>query len=422
MACLPLSVIDILRNSLVLHHVSPYLGVSSLLALAATSSAFRDLIYTTPSVFRHIDLSKVRTCLRYTPWNLKFELGVEPTDLLTTEDFLSQPIRKALYSLQWRDVLKDVRTLVLDGLPVPSPLVREILCEEAYNIRILSIRQVSELSDEKLMQILRYITRPTRPEDTPKLKGLYYFTPLTANADFTASDLRQSNSRTDVMNRVGAQLGGGSASIHRELVRSSRHQRDPWYSATGEVFWQQPHTSDAWASFIESCAGVIAFDVIPCCRHGTEWVKSYSERNTEVSTTDSIPKLATISVGGCNKCGSCPEGPMIPGQSPEYLLPLLAPAPLHFSSVKACRRLDTGGLPHPFLVARCKFCLKDRWCERCNAWWCESCYTVPKKRTAISPKEAKNHDESIKVHNNLCVSKCLMDELLNGVGEGGMWG
>lgn len=39
---------------------------------------------------------------------------------------------------------------------------------------------------------------------------------------------------------------------------------------------------------------------------------------------------------------------------------------------------------------------------------------------SIVPGRALNED--IKVHNGLCVSKCLMDELLNGVGEGGMWG
>ena len=65
--------------------------------------------------------------------------------------------------------------------------------------------------------------------------------------------------------------------------------------------------------------------------------------------------------------------------------------------------------------------------QRCNVWWCESCYTVPKNRgpmkgdpASIVPGRASNED--IKVHNGLCVSKCLMDELLNGVGEGGMWG
>lgn len=174
---------------------------------------------------------------------------------------------------------------------------------------------------------------------------------------------------------------------------------------------------DEWAKIIQACEGLIAFDAV-LCRH--------EPPQDGVFSVDLSPKIASIGLSGCQQCGSCPEGPAKPGVSPESQLPLLAPPPLHSSSIKAAQRLDTKSMAHPTFIARSRDCLKDRWCQRCNTWWCESCYTVPSRRTVI-PQSAtaagvSNPESSIKVHNHLCVSMCLMDELLNGVGEGGMWG
>lgn len=430
---LPISLLDLLGNSLVLSYVSPYLGTTGLVSLAATSTSFRDLVYNAPYNFRHVNLSELQSCLAFE----RLQMGSSDPDpmlnstTLCPDDFYAQLIRKVLYSLQWHNVLQGVRTLILDGLTVPLALVREILCEDAYNVRILSLRGVKELGDQKLMQILRYIIRPTRPTETPKLKALYYFTPVMASAAYAAADLRYGNSRdqTGITNSLGAQLGSGSSSsgaFHRDLVRSSWHQRDPWYSATGKVFKREPAIANDWASLIQACEGIIAFDAVLCRRHGVKDMNTNADAGAETTMTDLLPRLATVALAGCQKCGSCPEGASYPGISPEWHLPLLAPPPLHTSSVEAAQSLDTRGLPHPPLITRCRQCLRDRWCDRCNAWWCETCYKIPKKRRPAAidatPTGAQGFDQSIKVHNGLCVSKCLMDELLNGVGEGGMWG
>jgi hypothetical protein len=56
-----LTLLDLLSNTLVLTRTVPHLPVASILRLAATSHAFRDLVYGTPGIFRHLDLSHVRS-------------------------------------------------------------------------------------------------------------------------------------------------------------------------------------------------------------------------------------------------------------------------------------------------------------------------------------------------------------------------
>lgn len=417
---LPVNLLDLLRNTLVLKHVSPLLDITDLLSLAATSKSFRVLIFDTPQVFQRIDLSAVSALLRRKGALPYFDVEYENP---STDEFFARPLRDAFRSLQKHKVLQDIRTLILDGCAVPAIVVTDILCDDSFNVRILSLRGVRELGDAKLIQILRYIIRPSRPKGTPKLKGLYYFTPIQYSTDNAIRNLqhrqRQIGGITDAL---GAQLGAGlssSGSSYRNLMQST-WQSHPWYSGSGEVLSMKQPFGDQWVNLMQACEGLIAFDMVLCC---------HSSKNIDRDSSD-IPyvnrRMVSISLDGCQKCGSCPEGPAYPGISPETRLPMLTPPPFQSSSVKAAQRLDTDGYPHPPFIARCRFCLKDRWCERCNVWWCESCYTVPNKRgltkamadVSISPKDA----ESIKVHNNLCVSKCLMDEMLNGVGEGGMWG
>ena len=57
----PISLIELLSNSLILYHTAPYLPISALLALGATSKSFNSLVHT-PGVFRYLDA----TSLRYT--------------------------------------------------------------------------------------------------------------------------------------------------------------------------------------------------------------------------------------------------------------------------------------------------------------------------------------------------------------------
>lgn len=51
----------LLSNHLILNHTVPYLSISALLNLSATSRSFRELTYETPSLFRHLDLTEVKT-------------------------------------------------------------------------------------------------------------------------------------------------------------------------------------------------------------------------------------------------------------------------------------------------------------------------------------------------------------------------
>jgi hypothetical protein len=58
---LPNSLLLLLSNTIVLYQTTPYLPVSSLFALGATSKSFKGLVYTTPKLFRYLDLSEVKS-------------------------------------------------------------------------------------------------------------------------------------------------------------------------------------------------------------------------------------------------------------------------------------------------------------------------------------------------------------------------
>jgi hypothetical protein len=64
------TLLRLLSNHLILSHTVPYLPVSAILALAASSRSFRGLIYHNPNVFRHLDLTQVR----------RAQFDVEPID------------------------------------------------------------------------------------------------------------------------------------------------------------------------------------------------------------------------------------------------------------------------------------------------------------------------------------------------------
>lgn len=171
------TLLDLLQNTLVLRHISPYLGLANIICLAATSKSFQDVIYDTPGVFQHADLTKLPSRIFH-----PVHTNAEATESESPDQFYSRPLRRVFGSLQRHNVLHDVRTLILDGLAIPLILLADILCNDAYHVRILSLRGVKELGDEKLIQLLRYMIRPSRPEGTPRLKGLYYFTRSEARA------------------------------------------------------------------------------------------------------------------------------------------------------------------------------------------------------------------------------------------------
>jgi len=427
---LPMSLLDLLSNSLILAQICPHLGTPTLLALAATSKHFTSLMYGSPYSFRYLNLSALKH--RLSPTNVavqeRWRQGYTST-YRTVDDYYSVALRWVFGSLKRRNVLVDVTTLVLDGLSVPNALLSDILCDESFNVRMLSIRRCVNISDQGLRQVLKYIMRPSRPEGSPKLKGLYYFGYPDRISNGTAikhDRITQATVTVGVTSSPGAQLG---MQLHRRSLSEASNNcitkpndedetgieihRYDWYTTPGEIISRQ--IDSEWVPILQACSGVISFDAV-LCRHNKE---IYSRCN-----------IATIELGaqGCQICHSSPEGPAFAGKSPIDQLPLLNPPPLHSSSVRAAQRPALGESFTPPFFARCRDCLESRWCEGCNVWWCEDCYSVSKAQTQnIGKGEGKadvegNGNVNIKVHLGLCVQGCLMEEMYHGSGEGGMWG
>ena len=405
---LPCSLLDLLSNALILCHTSPYIGIKSLVSLAATSKAYKSLVYDTLQVFQHADLSGSGILTRAASDVASF--NDQKMDEVYAQRFIT------IFSiLEKRDVLRDVRTLILDGLYVPNTVIEDLLCDERYQIRLLSIRGVSKL---RPLDMVRILGKSFRPNGMPSIRGIYLFgQPSRAQELLKFEDVV--TRPESITASMGAQLGAGNRVT--DGLDNSRKLRvqDPYsdspYGAPGMSYILEGRcVTPGWSDILEVCAGFIAFDAVLCRHDGG-------------NSHDSSPSLATVRLTGCKSCGTCPEGPAYPGASPTDHLPLLSPPPLHSSKVEVAQRIDTQGQPYPPLILRCRTCLKDRWCETCNAWWCESCYAIPKKRgptkgDSTPSLSSRASNEGIKVHNGLCVSKCLMEVLLNGIGEGGMWG
>lgn len=411
-----MSLLDLLSNSLVLAQICPYLGTPTLLALAAISKDFTSLIYGSPYSFRYLNLTALKHRLSPTDAAVRdrWHRGYTGT-YRTTDDYYSVALRWVFGSLKRRNVLIDVTTLVLDGLSVPNALLSDILCDKSFNVRILSIRGCLNMSDQGLRQLLKYIMRPSRPEGSPKLKGLYYFGHSGQISDKAArAHGREPTVRVGVTLSPGAQLGMqlNHRSNDEDEADTELHHHD-WYITSGEILSRQ--IDPEWVPILQACSGVISFDAV-LCRHNRESHPRYN--------------IATISLGpqGCQNCHSSPEGPAFAGKSPIDQLPLLNPPPLHSSSVRAAQEPALGNSFTPPFFARCRDCLEHRWCERCTVWWCEDCYSVPKAQTQNVDKVKGKADDkgggndNIKVHLGLCVQGCLVEEMYHGAGEGGMWG
>ncbi|KAL8810589.1 MAG: hypothetical protein Q9223_002291 [Gallowayella weberi] len=363
---LPPTLLELLNNHIILALVVPFLPTTSLLSLSSTSRAFRSLIFITypQYTFRRLDLSTLPFPFIFGQINSKEVLtGAGATRQLTEseDDYYAAPLRRAFYILKKKEVLDCVTTLILDGLAVPAGLVREILCDRPFNVRILSLRNVKNLGDEKLIQILRYLIRPTRPEGTPKLKALYYFTrPESRTLPHSEPSHLESTPEqpVGVTNIAGSHLGQRPSSNQAILHDTT------WTNGKGTLFHPDPSTIQAWVQLLEASRGIITFDTI-ICHHAPGSLLP--------------PKLATIALGnsGCQTCHTAPEGPRILGQTPAQDLPLLSPPPLFASTVKAAQYPAHGETS--IFYARCAECVRDRRCERCNVWWCEDCYTPPKK-------------------------------------------
>lgn len=442
---LPTSLVDLLSNSLILHQTAPYLPVSSLCALSATSKALYDVIRQSPEAFRHLDLSPIRSAI--VPFSGPLDAGginwrAERMDeALSEDDFYSGPLRGIVYRLEKQRVLRNVHTLVLDGLSVTAELVKELITEDRYNVRLLSIREVKHLNERKLQQYLRYAVRPSRPEGTPRVKGIYLFGPRDRQHEPDSSRASSPSSSRGIMTSQGAQIGAewnekSSRALNTALARTA----DRWYQSSGKMITKRP--SPEWAEVVQACEGIISFDAVLCRGPRHDPSKAYMREGV----ASNIPHpgsylrstLATVALGpaGCETCHSASEGPAIYGDSPAAHFPLLSPVPLHGSTLRAAKAPHTidGSSPPP-LFMRCEDCLKGRWCERCHKWWDEGCYagSTLAQRTELQQTELAETfttdgvltmipKQTIKVHMGLCIEHCLVGEMMAGAGSNGMWG
>ncbi|KAH6981703.1 hypothetical protein BKA56DRAFT_672505 [Ilyonectria sp. MPI-CAGE-AT-0026] len=362
-----LTLFDALSNSLVLRNTIPYLPVSGLLNLAATCRAFRYLIYETPGVFRHLDLTHVKTAQ---PETKEIEIdndlvwhNVQLVDYLTEDDFYSGPLRGVFSTLRQRDLLRDVQSLILDGLSVTAEMCHEIINDPSYNVRLLSIRDVKHMNQGKLRAALTYACRSSRPDGMPRLKGLYCFGSKDAAASTPALP-------APAVSQESISAGWNHKS-HKALAASlhSEGEGDAWWFKKGRMV-TNPIELD-WANCLLACQGLIAFDAVLCQgpRHRNSPVYGQSTHPSGCG-----PAMATFAVGGCASCGKAPEGLMHPDTTHPSCLPLLAPPPILASSVQAATTPAPGAQA---FTARCGDCLTERFCVCCNKWWCESCYYLP---------------------------------------------
>lgn len=439
---------DLLSNSLVLRQTAPYIPVATLCALMGTSWSVRQTIKQSSDATRYLNLSTVHIpTLDDKPldgggisWR-----NERMDEALTEDEFYSGPLRGVMSRLSRQDILSNISTMILDGLTVPAEVVREIISEDRFSVRILSIREAKHLNERKLMLALKYAVRPTRPKGMPKLRGLYVFGPMERAVKGAEPDIGRRRSPTrypdsspsGVMDALGAQLGAEWNEKSKSALKADLHGvEDKWYQPTGLMFKKTP-ASD-WADTLQACEGIIHFDAV-LCRGPRHDPQAYANQDPDIPTNPHNayipPTIATVALGphGCSKCESSPEGPACFGSSPSHHLPLLSPPPLHSSSIRAAQ------WPHslrptsesPKLYVRCKECLKHRWCERCGKWWDEKCYMPGHTRTELQDQEfvqwqmlstAERPEEDIKVHMGFCVQNCLMEHLMVALGEGGMWG
>lgn len=377
---------DALSNSLILDHMAPYLSVPSLMALSSTSRLLHNMITQTPYVFRHLDLTNCRGA--QLPATTQ-----QDEDTMTEDQIYSAPLRRIFSSLEKRSILQDVRTLVLDGLTVPADLVADIILTDRFNVSILSIRECQHLNERKLMQVIQHAVRPTRPEGTPRIKGIYHFSPMVSKPrgvvrrryrDWWSSRVGSSrcSSQTPSISSCGSEESDASY--------SPTTSQNEWYRPSGKLF--KHGLDDGWAQTLQKCEGIIAFDAVLCRgpRHDVNNYSSSTEEEPAPSAPLLGPAVATVALGprGCDGCHSSPEGPAIWGQSPDAQFPLLGPVPLHVSSVAAATRPEVVPGEHPCLIARCTDCLTDRHCHRCQKWFCSNCLPNPQRiRVNLSPHQ-----------------------------------
>ena len=241
------SLSSLLHNDLILRHISPYLGITSLVSIAASSKKLRQIIFH-PQTFQYVDLSILSRDMK--------PIAVHDAK---RESDCTEPLNDSLTTLRKHGVIQAVRTLILDKVNVSSEMLMSILCDDTYRIRTLSLRSVRTLSDLSLQRILRYMIRPGRPQGKPSLKALYYFqdaidVPYPNLGDSTL-DMVQNEG---VTNQSGARLGAGL-----QIPTYMDAANDPYshsaYCFHGPSIYKTvtKDLTDDWAYLLRSCRGSV---------------------------------------------------------------------------------------------------------------------------------------------------------------------
>nr|XP_036574679.1 ubiquitin fusion degradation protein [Colletotrichum truncatum]KAF6781138.1 ubiquitin fusion degradation protein [Colletotrichum truncatum] len=419
-----INLLHLLYNPLILAHTTPHLSAHDRLNLASTSRSFRDLVTHTPGVFRHLDLTQVRTA--------QFDVdgidrggevwrNVQLDENLTEDDFYSGPLRGIFSNIRRRNILQDVQTLILDGLSVTAELCHEIILDPAYSVRILSVRGAKNLNERKLCGSLQYACRPSRPEGMPRLKGLYVF----GARDSPLLPLTTSDASTAAAVSHAAQISAGwNAKSQQALSSSLRSEGDEWYQKKGRIITRP--LVEEWANTLVDCHGIIAFDAVPCT--GPHHINSPAYGKVKIPASARHWAVATVALGGCAGCGAAPEGMAVHKDTPAAQRPLLSPPPVLTSSVKAATTPQPAADANPSFAARCLDCLRERYCAGCNKWWCEECYQTPSAAIELAETDVVivdaeggawvQHQEQqsqpkIKVRNGTCFPKCIASEVID---------
>ena len=310
---------------------------------------------------------------------------------------------------------------------------------------------------------------PSEPESEGRSHANTF---IDSRNDTNDCNTRNGDNDKGIMSAIGAQLGSeghdeqqlrlNSNPVNEYLNSQSRFSLpdNQWYQPTGMI--DLDDMSSHWPRILQkinlssnSQMPTIAFDAVLCRgpRHDPAWVEGLlagggkwgqdAKLDDEKRRKRPIylkPKLATVALGpsGCVDCGTSPEGPASFPDSPVFHLPLLSPVPRFDGSVRNAQRpprpfppssqdikatnADAIQIQKPRLILRCKSCLMGRWCERCNRWWCESCFAGDLRRLKSVRNATPNQARAVKVVNGLCVERCLVPEMMSGAGSGGMWG
>ena len=300
-----IGLLEVLQNELIFRHLGPYLGIS-LLSLAATSKAIRVLVSKTPGVLAYLDLSGLRSLRSPSLAWKDAAYTVRAQEGLTEEELYSRPLDEIFSALSSRGLMRQVRTLILDGASLTATTLTGLLCNSDCSIRILSIRGVYGISYISRLAVLRYVFRSSRLQVRHTLKALYFCSSPqkigTVERAFRAMTVigeHEHFSNNSVLTRSGASLGAGIRSSGKTRLDFDPFAFSPYSDFGHNQDIAQSASDDAWLNFIRCHSDSLAFDVVLC-------PGDHILPNSEV---------ATVRLSGCQSCGSCPEKPAFVGQS-----------------------------------------------------------------------------------------------------------